>query len=110
MAVDAGQGDGRRFPSESARFLRPIVLAALRAQHPRQHRLPPADRNSACDIGFGSAYSPAICSRGRVPLDPAQLCFLVRHIIPCYRHHALAFELDLEIHHVLRNDISDDAK
>ena len=50
-----------------------------------------------------AAYSPAICSRGRLPRSiPRSLASSSRDVVPRHRHDALALgELDLEIHHVL---------
>ena len=79
------------------------MQAAARSNWRDRHRPTDGASNFSLRNRQLTAYSPAICSRGRVAaLDPAQFCFLARDIIARHRHHALALgELNLEVHHVL---------
>ena len=74
VAVDADRHHGRSFPTRSSRRLpcSPSVLIALRAQLAR----PAAPHAygasaSACETKPVRLYSPAICSRGRLPRSSA---------------------------------------
>ena len=103
MLIDAMEQVSR--PELRAKPCDGAVLAGLRAQL----ALPASIRShppSACGTNHpavaATLFAGDLQPWPRVPLPPAQPCFLIADVVAGHRHDALALgELELEVHHVL---------